>query len=77
MSFKLTIIGDSSVGKTSILLKYTQNRSAEASLPTIYKDYESTVCLNDQKYKLHISDTGGAEGYENIRRLSFYNVRNY
>lgn len=73
-NYKLTVIGDSSVGKTSILLRYTNNFDLDDSLPTICKDYEGAVVYDGREYNLQISDTGGAEGYENIRRLSFYNV---
>lgn len=74
-SYKITIIGDSSVGKTSIIKKYLEkSETPKEDLPTVFANYQHTIEVDGIKCELNIQDTAGAEGYDNIRRFSFYDV---
>lgn len=58
--FKLLIIGDSSVGKSNLLLRFTDNVFHDAFLPTIGVDFKiQTVNIGNKKIKLNIWDTAG------------------
>ena len=70
--FKFIIIGDSNVGKSSLMTKFIYN--------SMINDYESTVGVdfgskmidvNNKKIKLQIWDTAGQESYRSITR-SYY-----
>ncbi|CAI8026535.1 Ras-related protein Rab-8B [Geodia barretti] len=69
---KVVIIGDTAVGKTCLILRYTQDLFRENFLSTIGVDFKTkTVELNDKKYKLQVWDTAGQERYNTIRK-GFY-----
>ena len=65
--FKVLIIGNSSVGKSNILLRYTENVFNESFLPTIGVDFKiKNVTVKGQKVKLNIWDTAGQERFKTI-----------
>ena len=72
---KLLIIGDSNVGKTSILLNYTDNYFPESHLATIGVEYKVKEIKKD-KYKiiLQIWDTAGQERFRSITKSFFRNT---
>ena len=64
---KLIIIGDSGVGKTNLLTRFTENRFNLESKATIGVEFSAkTVTLNGQKIKVQIWDTAGQERYQAI-----------
>ena len=66
-SFKILTIGESGVGKTSILRRYVENKFQKHHLSTIGIDYMAkTIKINDKEIKLKIWDTAGQERYRNI-----------
>ena len=75
IKLKLLIIGDTSVGKSSILLTYTDNYFPEAHLATIGVEYKVKELLTD-KYKviLQIWDTAGQERFRSITKSFFHNT---
>ena len=65
--FKVLIIGDSSVGKSNILLRFSDNIFHETFLPTIGVDFKiKNVNVNDKNIKLNIWDTAGQERFKTI-----------
>ncbi|ESN99507.1 hypothetical protein HELRODRAFT_84303 [Helobdella robusta] len=65
--FKLLIIGNSSVGKTSFLFRYCDNSFTSAFVSTVGIDFKvKTVFRNDKRVKLQIWDTAGQERYRTI-----------
>ena len=69
---KLLLIGDSNVGKTSLLLRYINNSFTEKYIATIGVEFKSKdVTLNNNTYKIHIWDTAGQERYKSITK-NFY-----
>ena len=70
--FKLLLIGDSGVGKTSILLGYSDNNFNNTFIPTIGIDFKiKTIELHGKKIKLQIWDTAGQERFISIT-TSYY-----
>ena len=64
---KILIIGDSGVGKSSIMLRYSDDQYIDQSIPTIGVDFKiRTINLDDKIYKLQIWDTAGQERFRTI-----------
>ena len=65
--FKLILIGDSSVGKSNILLKYLRNEFDENSKATVGVEFGTkNILINGKKIKIQICDTAGEERYRSI-----------
>lgn len=65
--FKIILIGDSGVGKTSIMKRYTDEIYTANSASTIGVDFKiKTVMINNKKVKLQIWDTAGQERFKAI-----------
>ena len=69
---KIILLGDSYVGKTSLLLKYTDDYFSEVAIATIGAEYkEKMITLNNRNIRLQIWDTSGQERYRSIAQ-NFY-----
>ena len=65
--FKLVLIGDSGVGKTNILTRYTKNEFSLATQSTVGVEFGSKIIKkSDKLIKLQIWDTAGQERYKSI-----------
>ncbi|CAH0388857.1 unnamed protein product [Bemisia tabaci] len=65
--FKLLIIGDSGVGKSSLLVRFSDNRFSGNYITTIGVDFKiRTVDIDGEKVKLQIWDTAGQERFRTI-----------
>merc|ERR1712127_853951 len=70
--FKYIIIGDTGVGKSCLLLQFTDKRFRQQHDLTIGVEFGSrTVKINDENIKLQIWDTAGQESFKSITR-SYY-----
>jgi small GTP-binding protein len=72
-TFKLLTIGESGVGKTCILLRYTDNKFSKHHLTTIGIDFKTKI-INyfTHKIKLYIWDTAGQERFRNIAQQYYH-----
>ncbi|XP_078064605.1 ras-related protein Rab-35-like [Mustelus asterias] len=73
--FKLLIIGDSGVGKSSLLLRFADNTFSGSYITTIGVDFKiRTVDINGEKVKLQIWDTAGQERFRTITSTYYRNT---
>ena len=65
--FKIILVGDSGVGKTNILNRYTKNEFNFDSKTTIGVEFGSKIfSVRDHSVKIQIWDTAGQERYRSI-----------
>jgi small GTP-binding protein len=70
--FKVTVVGDGSVGKTSTIRRYTTNTFSEDYLPTLGVGFARQVfAIENKRVTLQIWDLGGQEHLGNVR-ANFY-----
>jgi len=88
LNYKLIIVGDGYVGKTSLLVTYTTNNFPAIYSPTIFENYNKRVRIDTKPVSNHKSkkkqstrdvnlmlfDTAGQEGWETLRKSSYSNV---
>ena len=72
-TFKIPIVGDYAVGKTSLIHKFVQKKFAKEYKPTlgadiVLKNFE--IILDDKKYLVHFQfwDIAGQSKWESLRR---------
>jgi len=64
---RLLTLGDSGSGKSSLLLRYTQNEYSAEYMPTIGIDFRlKTVDLSGKTVKVQVWDTAGQERFRTI-----------
>eukprot|EP00892_Ulva_mutabilis_P011867 jgi/Ulvmu1/9052/UM005_0145.1 len=64
--FKILLVGDTGVGKSALLLRFTQDRFDDLS-PTIGVDFRMKFMdINSQRVKLTIWDTAGQERFRTL-----------
>lgn len=62
--FKVLLIGDNGVGKSCLLLRYTDNTYTESYINTIGVDFKiKTISLDGKTIKLQLWDTAGQERF--------------
>lgn len=65
--FKLLLIGDSGVGKTCVLFRFSEDQFNSTFISTIGIDFKiRTIELDGKKIKLQIWDTAGQERFRTI-----------
>jgi len=72
-SYKVLLIGDSGVGKSSVLVRYFENKWEEGAVQNLSSELPTTkeVTVDNHKINLLIWDTGGQERFRTITS-SFY-----
>lgn len=85
--YKFVLVGDSGVGKSSVLLRFTDDSFCESYINTIGVDFRSrTLHIDDQRVVLQIWDTAGQERFRTITSTYYrgaqgiilmYDVTNY
>jgi len=69
---KIVMIGDSGVGKSCLLKRFTTNEFNDSYISTIGVDFEiQTLFIDNKTVKLQIWDTAGQERFHNIT-TSYY-----
>ena len=72
--FKYIIIGDAAVGKSNLLLRYTQGQFKSEYQLTIGVEFGArNVNLREKNYRIQIWDTAGQENFRSITRAYYKN----
>ena len=72
LTFKILLLGDTEVGKTSYILRFCDDKFKENSLTTIGLDTKTKfIKVNDKKIQLVIWDSAGQERFKSIAKNSF------
>ncbi|XP_061595477.1 ras-related protein Rab-39B-like [Cololabis saira] len=73
--FRLIVIGDSTVGKSCLIRRFTEGRFAQVSDPTVGVDFFSRLVEIEpgKRIKLQIWDTAGQERFRSITRAYYRN----
>ena len=70
--FKLVLLGESAVGKSSLVLRFVKGQFLEFQESTIGAAFNTqTVCLNDTTVKFEIWDTAGQERYHSLAPMYY------
>jgi len=74
--FKVITLGDSGVGKTSIIRRYTNNIFDEniLSTPGVGFGFKDVELKNKNRIKLKLIDTAGQEKFKSLAKTYFKNV---
>jgi len=65
--FKVLLLGNSNVGKSSLFLRFIDDIWNDTFVPTIGVDFKiKTLLLDSKKIKMQIWDTAGQERFKNI-----------
>ena len=72
IKFKMMLIGDSDVGKTSLLKKYCDNEFSQSYISTIGIDFQiKNITIDNKKLQIQIWDTTGQERYQVLAKNYF------
>uniref|UniRef100_A0A674AM09 small monomeric GTPase n=1 Tax=Salmo trutta TaxID=8032 RepID=A0A674AM09_SALTR len=70
--FKLVLLGESAVGKSSLVLRFVKGQFQEYQESTIGAAFlTQTVCLDDTTVKFEIWDTAGQERYHSLAPMYY------
>ena len=65
--FKVLLLGNSDVGKSSIILRYVEQTWSDIFVPTIGVDFKvKTLQINKKNVKMQIWDTAGQERFRTV-----------
>lgn len=62
----ITLLGSTSVGKSTLVIRLTENRFEKEYDPTIMKKFNHRLTNNGSEYELDIYDTAGLEQHSQI-----------
>ena len=74
---KVVLIGESGVGKTSIIARYTQNSFKSQQLPTTGANFVSKIIIledENKSIKFELWDTAGQERYRALAKVFYKNA---
>ena len=70
-SVKCVVVGDSAVGKTALLVRFTSETFPDAYKPTVYENMGVDVYMDGVQIGLGLWDTGGDDTFRHIRPMSY------
>ena len=75
LTFKIITLGDSGVGKTSIINRYVNNKFSDNTYSTVGVNFSiKELYFNEQKINLKLIDTCGQEKYQSLTKAYLKNT---
>ena len=75
-TYKVLLVGDSGVGKSSLLRRYVENQFSESFASTVGVDvYQRRVQIGSAAVRLQLWDTAGQERYSSITAAYYRNTQ--
>lgn len=71
VSVKCVLVGDTAVGKTALLVRFTSETFPECYKPTVYDNLGVDVYMDEVQIRLGLWDTAGSESFRHIRPRSY------
>ena len=75
LQIKVVILGESGVGKSSVMLRFVTNNFKSDSAPTVGASYMGkTMQISDKSIKFNIWDTAGQERYHSLAKMYLHDA---
>lgn len=74
VNIKCVLLGDSGVGKTSLVVSYTTNDYPSKHTPSAFDTFFVEVCVDNRLVHLQICDAGGGNEVASLRQFSYPGV---
>ena len=72
VKYKIMVLGESRVGKTSLIKQYTKEQFGGVYLTTVGMDFQDKIIdIEGKKVRLQIWDTAGQERFRNVTKSYF------
>ncbi|XP_068178372.1 rho-related GTP-binding protein RhoH [Antennarius striatus] len=71
MSVKCVLVGDSAVGKTALLVRFTSETFPDSYKPTVFENTGVEVYMDGIQISLGLWDTAGSDNFRRIRPRSY------
>ncbi|KAI1887634.1 hypothetical protein AGOR_G00192330 [Albula goreensis] len=71
MSVKCVLVGDSAVGKTALLVRFTSETFPDCYKPTVYDNTGVDVFMDEVPISLGLWDTAGNDTFKRVRPMSY------